>query len=95
MPVIVWLNEYFGTTAENGKPFEEFKSYKAHEARVHALVTLPAVRAETFGRDIEAMLRSRLSFDEAIAGPGFSLMARQRLKTYRRDLEARLEQARL
>ena len=95
VPVVVWLNEYFGKTGENGKSFEDFPLYQANAARIHALVTLPAVRPETYGRDIEAMLKARLTFEEAIASPAFAVMAKQRLKTYRRDLDRGFEAARL
>lgn len=95
VPVVVWLNEFFGPPRENGKSFEQFRVYEANAERIHALVTLPAVRRETFGVDVEAMLKRRQTFEEAIACPDFSVMARQRLAQYRRDVMARLERANL
>lgn len=47
---------------------------------------------DTFGRDMEDMLRRKLTFAEAIDTPEFSIMARQRLKTVRADLFEQLDQ---
>lgn len=93
VPVVVWVNEYFGRAAEGGKSFEDFRTYKAHEDRVEGLITLPAVRPETYGRDLDEMLRRRLTFDEALSDKAFGLMARQRLTTWRRDVASRLGRA--
>ena len=41
------------------------------------------------------MLKARLTFDEAIASPDFSIMARQRLMAYRRDLQDQFDRAML
>ncbi len=95
VPIVVWLNEFFGKIEENGKSFEAFPVYTANRERIHALVTLPSVRPETFGRDIEAMLSLKMCFAEATEHAGFSVMARQRLKSYHRDIEARLAGAAL
>ena len=47
--------------------FEQSRLYRAGIG--YALIRLPEVR-KFFGRDIEEMMRARLSFDEAIADPG-------------------------
>ena len=100
LPVVVWLNAYFGRIEMPGpdgraEGFEQSRLYRANRDRLHALIRLPEVRKETFGRDIEEMMRARLSFDEAIADPGVSVMARQRLARTWRALRAELEKARL
>ena len=69
--------------------------YRKHKDRVCGLITLPAVRPQTFGRDIEEMLRRRVSFEEAIDSPDFIVMSRQRLKMYWGDVEGRIKTARL
>lgn len=85
IPVVVWLNEYFGRIErrkDDGsvEGFEQSGLYKKHADRIHALVRLPEVRKETFGHDIEGMMRARLTFEEAANSPDFNLMARQRLR---------------
>ncbi|WP_417844411.1 conjugal transfer protein TraL [Thalassospira sp.] len=98
LPIVVWLNEYFGRIERrmtNGQieAFEQSGVYKKNSDRIHALVRLPEVRKETFGHDIEQMMRARLTFDEAVQSPEFAVMARQRLKMTWRTLHATMEQA--
>ena len=95
VPVVIWLNEYFGRVERDGRSFAETKLYRDNKARVHALVTMGAVRKETFGVDIETMLKAHLTFDQAIADPSFNIMARQRLKTMWRAFSAEMDKAQL
>ena len=53
-------------------------------ARDMCNILLPARTKATFGKDIEEMLRQRLTFGEAIAG--FDLMPRTRIKPIRDEL---------
>ena len=86
--VAVWRNEFFGALrGENGTAFEDLHYYKKNLNRIVGPITLPALKPETFGRDIEEMLRRRLSFDEAIASPEFYVMSKQRLVMYRRAVD--------
>lgn len=62
------------------------KVYLAHKDRIRGLVRLYRQSADTFGKDVELMLNERLTFDEAIQSPTFSLMAKQRLKMVKRGL---------
>ncbi|MEQ5775709.1 conjugal transfer protein TraL [Thalassospira sp. NFXS8] len=98
LTIVVWLNEYFGRVerrAANGEieGFEQSGLYKKNKDRIHALVRLPEVRKETFGHDVEQMMRARLTFDEAVQSPEFAVMARQRLKMTWRTLHNTMEQA--
>ena len=98
IPVVVWLNEYFGrieSKDDAGKiqGFEQSGLYRKNMARVHALVRLPEVRKETFGHDIDQMMRARLTFEEAAAHPDFSLMSRQRLRMTWHTIQTAMEQA--
>ena len=83
---VVWLNPYWGPIESDGKPFWQFKGYLEHRARIAAVITIPAMQAATFGRDVEDLLKARLTFDEALASPDRSLAIRQRLKLYRQAL---------
>jgi hypothetical protein len=93
--VIVWVNEYFGPVQDNGKPFVEMKVFTEHFEKVAGTVGIRKRSPDTFGRDMEEMLQRKLTFEEAIASPGFSIMARQRLKTVRQDLFEQLERLQL
>lgn len=95
VPVVVWINEYFGRPERNGKSFEESNVYKRHSDRIHALVTIPAVKPETFGRDIERMLNRHETFAEADVSGDYGIMERQRLKMVWRKLESQMDRAQL
>ncbi|WP_017166881.1 conjugal transfer protein TraL [Xanthomonas phaseoli] len=91
--VVVWLNPYWGPVEHEGKGFEQLKAYKDHKDRVSAIIQVPALKEETYGRDLTEMLQERLTFDEAIASPSRTIMARQRLKIIRDQLYAQLDNA--
>lgn len=84
--LLVWLNEYFGDIAMDGKPFEQMAVYKKFKDRVSALVTIPRQSEDTFGRDVHEMLTRKLTFEQALADPDFTIMSRQRLKMTQRRL---------
>lgn len=89
----VWLNPYFGKVEMRGKRFEEMKVYEQCRDRIRALVYLPAWPKDTTGRDMSEMLGERLSFAEALADSGRSIVVRQRLKLARQALFERLDVA--
>ena len=90
--LVVWINEYFGPVEMNGKRFSEMKVFDQHSSRIRGVVSVPRRSADTFGRDIEQMLSSKLTFDEAISGREFSIMGRQRLELVRRELFKQLDE---
>lgn len=98
IPVVVWLNEYFGRVERRDdggeiQGFERSSLYKNHVDRICALVRLPEVRKETFGRDIEQMMQARLTFDQATEHPAFTLMSRQRLRMAWRTIHGAMDKA--
>ena len=90
---VVWLNPYWGPIAHEGKTFEQMKAYTANKHRVSALISIPALKEETYGRDFSDLLQARLTFDEALAMASLSIMTRQRLKIVRTQLFGQLDQA--
>jgi MinD-like ATPase involved in chromosome partitioning or flagellar assembly len=88
---VVWLNPFWGPVAEDGKSFEQMKTYQDIKKRIETVVNLPAFVDELFPQDIAAMLKERLTFREAIESPAFSLMSRHRLKVAQRDFYSRLD----
>lgn len=83
---VVWLNPYWGPIEHEGKPFELMKAYLAHKDRVSAIIRLPHLKEETFGRDLSDMLQHHLTFDEALASSTMTIMARQRLSIIKKQL---------
>ena len=90
---VVWLNPFWGAIEHEGKKFEELKAYKDNKARVSAIIEIPTWKAETFGHDLRHILQERLTFNEALALPSLTIVARQRLKIMRDQLFAQLKQA--
>ena len=92
---VVWLNPYWGAIEHEGKGFEQMKAYTANKGRVHALIQIPALKKETYGRDLSEMLQERLTFSEALAMDSLTIMTRQRLKIIRGQLYGQLENAKV
>jgi len=83
---VVWLNPYWGPIEHESKRFIELKAYKDNKERVSAIVEIPLLKEQTYGRDLSDMLQQRLTFDEAIHKESLTIMARQRLKIVRDKL---------
>ena len=77
--IVVWLNEFFGDIVAEGKEFEEMKVYLNNKHRVHGIVRIARQTGSTFGKDIQLMLDSKLTFDEVKGSADFGLMAKSRL----------------
>jgi hypothetical protein len=90
---IVWLNPYWGPIEHEGKRFEQMKAYTANKTQVSAIVQIPNLKEETFGRDLSDMLQERLTFDEALAMDSRTLMTRQRLKLVKGQLFGQMDAA--
>ena len=90
---VVWQNLYWGPIEHEGKSFEQLKLYKDHKDRVSAIVTIPQMKEETFGRDISEMLQARRTFDEAIDMESLTIMSRQRLKIFQSKMFEQMDAA--
>jgi hypothetical protein len=90
---VVWLNPYWGQIEHEGKSFEQMKTYAVNKEKVSAIVQIPALKNETYGRDLSDMLQERLTFDEAIAMSSKTIMTRQRLKIIKGQIYGQLENA--
>ena len=90
---VVWLNPYWGVIEHEGRGFEKLKAYTDNKNRVSAIVTIPSLKEETFGRDLSDLLQARLTFDESINDPSLTIMTRQRLKLIRQQLFAQMDNA--
>jgi hypothetical protein len=89
--IIVWLNEYFGEVERDGKKFEDLQLAQQFSAKLAGAVLIRERNRNTFGDDVRLMLQSYLTFDAAITGQEFGLVAKQRLAIVRRDLFDQLD----
>jgi len=92
VPVVVWLNEYFGKTEMNGVSVEDSKVIQNAE-NVHAFIRLKELNQGTFGHNFARMLKERLTFREARENTKYDIMCRQRLVMIWRDFAAQIDQA--
>ena len=89
--IVVWLNEYFGAVLPAGSLFRDMAVCRKHAGKVHGTVAVVRRTADTFGRDVEEMICHKMTFDEALNGSGFTIMAKQRLRVVQRDLFEQLD----
>jgi hypothetical protein len=91
--LVVWINEYFGQIARDGKKFNQMQVYLDNEAKVLMSIGIPHRSPDTFGETIRRMREKKLTFQEAIDSAEFMLVQRSRLYVVRRDLFEQLERA--
>jgi hypothetical protein len=90
---VVWINSYWGPVQHEGKDFEQMRTYLENKEKISAIIRIPALKEETFGRDVTEMLQDRITFSEAIASSARTIMTRQRLKIVRDELFNQLTNA--
>ena len=84
--VILWVNEYFGRIERDGRGLADLPVFQANASKVCGSVAIPKRNKDTYGRDLEDLLRRKLTFKEALESSEFSIMARQRIKLVQREL---------
>ena len=90
---VVWLNSYWGPIEHQGKTFEKMKTYTNNKDRVTAIIDMPKLKDETYGRDFAEMLENRKTFAEALKDSSLTIMSRQRLKIVRGQVFGLLDNA--
>ncbi len=95
IPVVIWLNCYFGNPEMNGVPVEDSKLFQNTSHNVHAFIRIDELGRDTFGFDFSNMLQARLTFQEALASPDFTIITRQRFTMIRRAINQQISQANL
>lgn len=88
---VVWINEYHGKLLKDNKEFEEFEEYQKIKEKIVAVIYLNLLSKDTFGKDLNDMTSSNLTFDEVMKNKDFSLMSKQRLKIFRDKAFKQLE----
>ena len=82
VPLVVWLNRYFGEIATETKKFEEFKVYRENQDKIAALIYIPLKSQQTFGKDLEELFSRHQTFAAALASDALPVMTKQRLKIF-------------
>jgi hypothetical protein len=88
--IFVWQNQYYGTISYEGKKFEETKVYKNNADKIFGVAVIGDRSRDTFGKDIELMLKYKLSFEDVKSDTRFQMMAKQRLNIFRKDIFTQL-----
>jgi hypothetical protein len=91
--IVLWLNEYFGPVARDGKKLAEMQVYIDNREKVLASIGIPQRSPDTYGQTVRAMRERKLTFEEAIGSTEFMLAQKSRLHIVRRDLFEQLERA--
>jgi hypothetical protein len=89
--IFVWQNQYYGTISYEGKSFEETKVYKNNEEKIFGVAIIGDRSRDTFGKDIENMLKYKISFEEVKSDSRFPIMSKQRLNIFKKDIFGQLE----
>jgi hypothetical protein len=89
--IVIWVNEYFGKVERDGRPLSELPVYRDHADKIWGSVAIPRRNRDTFGRDVEDLLRRKMTFRQALEGSDFPIMVRQRLKVVQRELFEQLD----
>ena len=90
--IILWCNEHFGAlTTPEGRLFAETQAYKQSAARLTGVVTLYRRNAATFGEDIRKLNTKRHTIAQALSSADYTLMEKQRIKTFSRDVFGQLQ----
>lgn len=89
--MVVWINEYFGPVAREGKAFDQMNVFQKHSDKVLGSVGIPQRSPDTFGASILLMRQKKLTFGEALESNEFLLAQKSRLHIVRRDLFEQLD----
>jgi hypothetical protein len=89
--VVVWINEYFGPVAREGKTFDQMNVFQRHADKVLGSIGIPQRSRDTFGASILLMREKKLTFEDAIQSDQLMLAQKSRLQIVRRDLYEQLD----
>lgn len=93
--MIVWINEYFGPVARDGKTFDQMNVFQNNADKVVGSIGIPQRSPDTFGASVLLMREKKLTFEEAMHSDQFMLAQKSRLHIVRRDLYEQLDKLQL
>ena len=91
VPIVVWLNPFFGDIKIGDDGFEDLKIYRETAASISGIVEMPRLKSSLFAHDFADMQAKHLTFEEAVKGAHFWLMTRQRLAMIWRDYQEAID----
>jgi hypothetical protein len=89
--MVVWVNEYFGPVAREGKTFDQMNVFQKHSDKVLGSVGIPQRSPDTFGASLLFMREKKMAFEEALRSDQFLLAQKSRLHIIRRDIYEQLD----
>jgi hypothetical protein len=93
--VVVWINEFFGAVARNGKALDQLNVFQTHHDKMLGSIGIPQRSPDTFGESIQLMRTKKLTFSEAIQSEQFMLVQKSRLYIVQRELFDQLDKLQL
>ncbi|MBV8807327.1 MAG: hypothetical protein JO033_01520 [Acidobacteriaceae bacterium] len=93
--LVIWVNEYFGPVARDGKTFDQMNVFQIHANKVLGAIGIPQRSSDTFGATVRQMREKKMTFEEAIQSDQFMLAQKSRLHIVRRDLYDQLDKLQL
>lgn len=94
VPIVAWLNPYFGDITLDGNDFYGFKVYQKAPNNYKAVIELPPLKPDTFGRDFEELIAKRWSFAQGL-NSRLPIMTRSRLASVWLGIERVIDEARI
>ncbi len=89
VPIVVWVNHYFGDVLSDGKSFEKMKVYQNNKDKVIAIINIEKM-PPLFENDFEKMLENHLTFAQAEKDKSLGIMPRNRLKMIKKNIFSQL-----
>lgn len=93
IPLVVWLNPFFGEIVYKGNSFEEMPIYVQYSDKMHALIKLPETNPHLEGQDLAELFTAKQSFADAIATK--PIVIRGRIKRYWQKIMQLIDDANL
>ncbi len=91
VPVVVWLNSFFGDIKIGNEGFEDCKIYRETAGSISGIVEMPRLGGVHFERDFVDMQTKHLTFEDAVKSTQVHLMNRQRLVMIWRDYQEAID----
>ena len=95
VPIVIWLNRYFGEIVYDDKQFEDFNVYQKNKTKIAALIRIPLKSEQTFGRDLEELFTKHHTFADGISDGLLPVMTRQRLKIFWQEMCQELDKSQI
>jgi len=94
VPIVIWLNHFFGDVKVGGDSFENSKICQEAAHLLHGIIEMPKLDP-LFARDFADMQARHQTFEAAVKSPKVFLMSRQRLVMIWRRYQQAISQVHL